>query len=224
MEKQITVLLISLFVFTGCKTSSDLLLFSSNRDGNSNIYLMQSDGTKLEQITDENAEEWGPVWMNENEISFLRQDVDQISIIRHNLQTGQRSKIEHPENCRLDDKNIIYSKTTDHHLYTCKGEIYLVDRKLNSTKNLTSEISGSANYMAWGKHENEITFTSNHEGNNEIYLLDLESKRLQNLTKDDSNENSDSIDLNFSGLLPGFYLVKVEIGGKIGSFKVLKVR
>lgn len=193
MKKQELILLILIVILTGCKTTSDKILFSSNRNGNSDIYIMDSKGRVVEQITDKKSEEWSPVWINENEISYLSQERDQISIFIHNIQTDKRSKIEHPEKCLLDDKNIIYSKFSNKQIYTCKGEIYLFDRETNSTANLTSQISGRANYIAWGENKNEITFTSNHEGNNEIYLLNLESMKLENLTGNDANDERGDI-------------------------------
>lgn len=188
MRKKILGTLILLGTLISCKTASENILFSSSRNGNSDIYMMNSKGDVIKQITKEKTEEWSPVWINENEISYLSQEGEEISILRHNIQTNEKSKIKHPENCILDDKNIIYSQNSNKRIYSCKGEIYLTGGETNSTVNLTAQISGQANYISWGKNANEITFTSNHEGNNEIYLLNLELKKLENLTNNSSND------------------------------------
>ena len=164
-----------------------MILFSSDRKGNSDIYLMDSKGQIIDQITDENSEDWSPVWINENEVSYLSQIGKEIFVYKFNLETREKSQINHPDNCTLDDKNIIYSKFSNRKIYSCNGEIYLIEGE-RSIVNLTSEISGRANYIAWGRNENEISFSSNHEGNNEIYLLNLESKKLENLTINESND------------------------------------
>lgn len=186
-KKNLSIILISLCLL-GCKTTSEKILFSSSRNGNSDIYLMNSKGKVLEQITTKDAEEWSPVWIGEDEISYLSQEGDEISIIRQNLQTGEKSEIDHPDNCLIDDKNILYSRNSTKQIYGCKGEIYLIEKETKASRNLSAEISGNANYFAWGKNENEIIFTSNHEGNNEIYLLDLASGKLENLTNNEAND------------------------------------
>ena len=125
---------------------------------------MDTDGHILKQITDQDSEEWAPVWINDLEVSYLSQVGEKISIIRHNLQSGQKSVIRKPGNCLIDDKNIMYSPSGYQKLYSCKGEIYLIDHVLQTNENITANIEGTANYASWG-NENEVFFTSNHEGN-----------------------------------------------------------
>jgi TolB protein len=38
------------------------IAFSSNRDGNHEIYVMNADGSDQKRLTNNNAEDWGPVW------------------------------------------------------------------------------------------------------------------------------------------------------------------
>ncbi len=46
------------------------IAFTSNRDGNRHIYIMQKDGSKLSQITTGQTQEAFPDWLSENEIVF----------------------------------------------------------------------------------------------------------------------------------------------------------
>ena len=193
MKKQKLATIILMVTLFSCNTTSQNILFSSSRNGNSDIFMMDSDGNIIKQITNEKYDEWSPVWINENEISYLSQQGDQVYILQQNIRTGEKSRIQHPDNCLLDDKNIIYSKSSNKRVYSCQGDIFLIDEEEDSTLNLTSHISGNANYIAWGKNENEITFTSNHEGNNEIYLLNLESIKPQNLTNNSANDERGDI-------------------------------
>ena len=39
------------------------IAFSSNREGNHEIYVMNADGSDQKRLTNNNAEDWGPVWM-----------------------------------------------------------------------------------------------------------------------------------------------------------------
>lgn len=159
---------------------------------------MDSEGNILEQITDDASEEWGPTWLNDNEISYLSQSGNTITIIRYNLLSKEKTIIPHPDNCLIDDKNILYSPAGYQQLYTCKGEIYVVDQILEKTEHVTASISGEANYPSW-INENEILFTSNHEGDNDIYRLNLLTNKLKNLT--DSKSNDERADLSPDGKL-----------------------
>jgi Tol biopolymer transport system component len=154
---------------------------------------MNSKDHSIQQITKGESEEWGPVWMNKHEISYLSQKPDEISIIKYNLKTQVVVKLAHPKECRIDDKNIVYSATLNKQLYTCSGDIYLFDEATSTSSNLTQDLSGTANYVGWVKGKEEITFTSNHEGNNEIYCLNLKTNSLVNITKNGANDERGDI-------------------------------
>ena len=187
MKRHFLIFLLPMLVVCSCKVQSDRVLFSSGRHGNSDIFLMDSEGKILEQITDATSEEWSPVWINDNEISYLSQSGNTITIVRHNIQSKEKTIIPHPDNCLIDDKNMLYSPAGFQQLYSCNGEIYVTDQILEKTENMTANISGFANYPSW-INENEILFTSNHEGSNNIYRLNLLTGILQNLTNSESND------------------------------------
>ncbi len=187
------LLLFLIIYLVGCKPTSDRILFSSNRNGNSDIYLIGKKGAPIKQITSKESEEWSPVWISKNEISYLSQKGENISVLKHNIKTNEVSELKHPENCLLDDKNRVYSLKSDKQLYSCKGEVYLIDNKNKKNENVTEEITGTANYIGWGQSINEITFTSNHEGNNEIYILNIATNRLRNITNNKANDERGDI-------------------------------
>ncbi|MEL6560957.1 MAG: hypothetical protein AAFQ94_22370 [Bacteroidota bacterium] len=159
---------------------------------------MDSEGNILQQITDDVSEEWGPIWINDQEISYLSQSGNSISIIRYNLESKQKAVIPHPDNCLIDDKNILHSPAGFQQMYSCKGEIYVVDQILEKKEQVTAAISGVANYPSW-INENEILFTSNHDGDNDIYRLNLLTDQLDNLTN--SKSNDERADLSPDGKL-----------------------
>ena len=136
-----------------------MVLFSSSRNGNSDIYLMTNQGKNVEQLTFEKTEQWGPVWIDANTISYLSQDNDLIEIIHYNLKSKGKEIIEQPQGCIIDDKNILYSRNSDFQVYLCKGDIILRSRKNNQLKNLTKKLEGTANYPSLIRGKNEICFT-----------------------------------------------------------------
>lgn len=185
----VVLTLLVLFEFT---SPAERILFSSGRDGNSNIYTMDRNGDNVQRITESEYEEWGPVWVSENEVSFLRQKENIINLVLLNLDTGKEQLIEHPSNCLIDDKNIQYSKTDKAQLYTCKGDVFLLKTPNTVPVNLTKEFKGQSLYAEWIDKEH-ILFTNNEEGNNELYQLNINTKESANLSNNLANDERGSI-------------------------------
>ncbi|MEQ9265798.1 MAG: hypothetical protein RLN81_11290 [Balneolaceae bacterium] len=185
----VVLTLLVLFEFT---SPTERILFSSSRDGNSNIYIMDGNGNNIQRITESEFEEWGPVWVSTNEISFLRQKENIINLVLLNLETGKEQLIEHPSNCLIDDKNIQYSKTNKAQLYTCKGNVFLLKAPNTEPFNLTEMFKGQSLYAEWIDEEH-ILFTNNVEGNNELYQLNTETKESVNLSNSPANDERGSV-------------------------------
>ena len=170
------------------------MLYSSSRDGNSNIYLMEG-LYNHKPITTTALEEWSPRWYSNHEITFLRQEGKQITVVLLDLLTNVETKLPHPQNCVIDDKNIVYSPIQKRQLYTCDGNVYVIDSSMTEPLNLTAELDGTANYAEWVT-EDQICFTSNHEGNNEVYLYSIIDDELTNLSQHPANDERGDISPN----------------------------
>lgn len=184
------------FLFTACYANKEQILFSSSRNGDSNIYIMDADGKNQVALTNAKSEEWSPTWIRENEISFLRQEGDSIFRIKLNLQTKEESKINHPTNCILDDKNILYSSSDQTQLYSCKDDIFIFNPSTNELKNITENLNGNAQYPSWSNDGKSILYTSNHLGTNEIFLYEVDSEKVLQLTGSDSNNERGELSPN----------------------------
>ncbi|WP_223033491.1 TolB family protein [Hanstruepera marina] len=194
MRKQYTFLLISISLFISCAKDKGNILFSSNRNGNSDIYIMDFDGKNQMPLTQTAFEEWSPTWINKNEISFLRQNNDSIFRVKLNLKTMKESRLKHPTNCLLDDKNVLYSDGLE--IYTCEGDIFLYRLTTNETLNITHEIGGSANYPSLSNDGKYVIFTSNHLGKNQIFEYEVDSKSIRQLTNSNSNNERGDLSSN----------------------------
>lgn len=212
MVKKITCFLLLVLLLTAFKTNKEQILFSSSRNGNSDIYIMDSDGKNQTALTQNQFEEWGPTWINDNEISFLRQTKDSIFRIKLNLKTGEESKLKHPTNCILDDKNILYSTLTQNELYSCKDNIFIFYPKNNNLKNITENLNGSARYPSWSNDGNSVIFTSNHLATNELFLYNLDTEKILQLT--DSDSNNERGELSPNGKLLAFSSDRFEKGNQ----------
>ena len=147
--------------------------------------MMEMDGGNKKALTQTDFEEWAPTWVNEDEITFLRQKSDSIFRIKLNLKTKKETRIKHPTNCLLDDKNALFFGSLV--VYTCKSNIFLFDTTSNETLNITNTLDGLANYPSWSHDGASIVFTSDHLGNNQIFEYKLSSKDIVQLTTSTSN-------------------------------------
>lgn len=192
MIKQYTFLLFSILLISSCSQKKEHLLFSSSQNGNSDVFIMDADGENKKALTQTDFEEWGPTWINKDEISFLRQTEDSIFRVKLNLKTKKETKLKHPKNCILDDKNVLYSDKLE--LYTCKNDIFIFNSSTNQTINITDNIEGVANYPSWSHDGKSLIFTSNHLGNNQLFEYEIGSKKIIQLT--DTNANNERGELS----------------------------
>ncbi|PTX60886.1 WD40 repeat protein [Kordia periserrulae] len=187
--KNILVIFTFLLVIFSCQTAQkEEFLFSSNRTGNSDIYLMDVATGETTQLTNSANEEWGPTWITKNTISFLRQEKDQITRVELNLDTKKETAIAHPENCVLDDKNMLYAANGTLQLYLCKSDVFLFDTTTKETTNLTESLQGFSNYPSWSFDGRHVIFTNNSSGTNDIYKVNVQTREIKKLTDYSSND------------------------------------
>lgn len=194
--KKSYILLSLVLAAMSCKTDNEPIIFSSGRNGNSDIFMMDINGNNQIPLTQNTTEEWAPTWINENEITFLRQQNDSIVRVKLNLVTKGETKLEHPSNCILDDKNVLYSISNHYQLYACKGDIFIFDTKTNETTNITEKLNGTSLYPCWSNDGKSIIYTSNHLGTNEIFIFEMESQETTQLTDSDSNNERGELSPN----------------------------
>ena len=177
----------TLLTIQSCTQNKETVLFSSSRNGNSDIFLMSSDGSNQTQLTFQETEEWSPTWISNNQISFLRQLGDTIIRVGMNLDTKREFKLEHPTNCILDDKNILYEPQNKLQLFSCQNDLFVYNPSTDTLINLTENLEGTSAYPSWGNDYNSVVFTSNHLGTNQIFRINLLTNDLAQLTDSDSN-------------------------------------
>lgn len=185
------ILLVIFIWFLGCESkpsNDELLAFTSNRNGTSDIYLMQSDGSGQRALVQTEAEEWAPVWINEYEISFLHMSGDTISRKAIDIRSQSVRLQSHPPNCVLDDKNMIYAGEGTKGLYACDGDLFVLEQGVNGALNLTQEMEGASLYPSWNESGDLIIFSNDRNGTNDLYQMDLKTSTVTPLTDSPSND------------------------------------
>jgi len=176
------------FDFTG-----DLIAFVSDRDGQSEIYLIQSDGSELINITTHNSWDSEPAWSPDGtKIAFASDrggsddiyvmNVDGSGVVRL---TTNAAADTHPAWCSGGTK-IAFRSNRDGN-----SEIYIMDPDGSNQTRLTNDPGAdlepvcatgrSADALACTK----IAFFSDRDGDGEVWIMETDGTALMNLTNND---------------------------------------
>ena len=158
------------------------IIFQSDRDGDKEIYIMNSDGSWLKKLTDNNAFDGYPVWsLDGHKIAFEsnRDGAFQIYIMDHdgNNQvrvTGGNYNNRFPS-WSPDGKKIAYQSKRDNGL-----EIYVIDLKKKKEKMLTKAWYRSG-LPDWSPDGNKIAFTANKLLGWGVYVMGKDGTNIKAL-------------------------------------------
>jgi metal-dependent hydrolase (beta-lactamase superfamily II) len=175
------------------ESSKDQIVFYSERDGNSEIYIMNADGSDPRRLTFNQFEDSSPVWSPDgSQIAFLsdRDDPEpgncfpncfyQLYVINpdggneHKLIETDFSTLHpdwHPEGGRLSFDSE----------FNLAGDIYV----LNSDGSSLELLIEDGFWADWSPDGYQLVFASNRDGNVEIYVANADGSNQQRLTENE---------------------------------------
>jgi TolB protein len=164
------------------------IAFTSNRDGNPEIYVMNRDGSGLRRMTNNPAIDVTPTWSpSGNQLAWVSDRTGQPHIYIMNADgTGQRSLIN--EYC---DRPTWSSGQFNEIAYAARtGPGY--DIKLYSFTNgeaikLTDGL-GSNESPAFSPNGRHIAFTSTRSGKSQVFTIDRTGENLRQITREGNNK------------------------------------
>ena len=188
------------------------IAFSSNRDGNTEIYVMAADGTNQRRLTNNPASDHSPLWSFDGKrIAFVSNRDGHVHPIRGwPWPTSEIYVMDadggNPQNLTNDPhhdwspswspdgKHIIFETDRDND----KGhniEIYVMDADGSNPKNLTNNLTEDR-YPAWSPDGERIAFSARREGHvvhnlditYEIYVMEADGGNQQRLTENRHND------------------------------------
>jgi len=135
-------------------TDDLVIAFYSERDGNAEIYLMNADGSTQVRLTDNAADDMTPDWSPDGKSLVFASDRDD----------------PNPVKC----------------FPNCAYEIYIMDvdraeQGLDDQRRLTNS-PASDYHPTWSPDGTQIAFTSERDGNQEIYVMEADGSHPRRLT------------------------------------------
>jgi TolB protein len=166
------------------------ITFTSDRDGNYEIYIMDAEGKSVRRLTDDPGKDLGSKWSPDGEKIAFASDRDgnyEIYIMDANG-THVRRLTTSPD----DDWQPAWSPDGEKIAFTSDRdgdwEIYIMDANGTHVKRLTNTPHYECD-AAWSPDGEKIAFTSDRDGDWEIYIMDADGTHVKRLT---TNTRSDS--------------------------------
>jgi Tol biopolymer transport system component/predicted Ser/Thr protein kinase len=168
-----------------CIARGSRIVFTSNRDGNDEIYSMSPDGTGLKRLTDDSADDSTPSWSPDaGLLAFVTtRHGDREIYSMHADGTAGRRLTQHPESDEHprwspDGTRIAYQSW----LGPEASEIVVRDADGTNPRTLTRGL-GRAGSPTWSPDGRRIAFVANKEGHFELYAVDVDGTGLARLTE-----------------------------------------
>jgi TolB protein len=160
------------------------LAFTSNRDGNSEIYVINRDGSGLRRLTTHPNIDVTPTWSpTGKQIAFTsdRTGSPQIWVMNDDGSEAHKitneSKADRPTWSISPNNEIAYASQTG-----AGYDIRIYDVATSTSRTITDGI-GSNESPAFSPNGRHIAFTSTRAGKAQIFLIDRDGKNLQQITR-----------------------------------------
>ena len=164
------------------------LAFTSNRDHNSEIYVVNRDGTNLRRLTNHPSIDVTPTWSpTGNQIAFTSDRTGSPQIWIMNADGSEPQRITNESNC---DRPTWSPAPFNEIAYASRGgagyDIKIFDFATRASKTITDGV-GSNESPAFSPNGRHLAFTSTRAGKEQIFLIDRDGKNLRQVTRQGMN-------------------------------------
>lgn len=207
------------------------IAFVSTRDGNPEVYIMNSDGSEQTRLTNNLAEDRVPVWSPSGEqIAFIskRDGNDEIYIM--NVDGSSQTRVTHTNandyivssyTWSPDGKKVAFTLDVFTTMAPLGTTIYVINIDGTGLTQLTNA-QGINHSPSWSPDGNLISFVSEDDGNFEIYTMNTDGSNKVCLTNNESSDyapvwSPDSKQIAFTSYQDGageVYIVNVDGSGQ----------
>ena len=164
------------------------LAFTSNRDGNSEIYVVNRDGSGLRRLTNHPMIDVTPTWSpTGNQIAFTSDRTGTPQIWVMNADGSEPHKITNESRCDRPTWSVSPNNEIAYAGQTGAGyDIRVYDFATGTSRTITDGI-GSNESPAFSPNGRHIAFTSTRQGKAQIFVIDRDGKNLRQLTRTGMN-------------------------------------
>ena len=167
------------------------IAFRSSRDGNSEIYVMNADGSGITRLTNRPEPNFNPAWSPDGRRIAFTSDRDgnfEIHVMNADG-SGITQLTNHPERDWLpawspDGRRIAFDSSRDGN-----RDIHVMNADGSGITRLTNRPELDSN-PAWSPDGRRIAFHSSRDGNWEIYVMNADGSGITRLTNHPENDGS----------------------------------
>ncbi|HLO32444.1 MAG TPA: hypothetical protein VK249_25055 [Anaerolineales bacterium] len=168
------------------------IIFTSRRDGNNEIYVMDSNVAQLKRLTDHSSDDFAPAWSPDgSQIAFLSDRENRTGVYSIYLMNPDGSGVKRLTNDKGNDYSPAWSPDGSQIAFRSvqngQSDIYLVKTDGSGMVDLTNSPAEDWS-PAWSPDGSLIAFQSNRDGNWEIYTMKTDGTHPVNLTKDPADD------------------------------------
>ncbi len=206
-------------------TGDGVLAFTSEQDGNMEIYVMNADGSDPQRLTDQPGEDYWPTWSPDGaQIAFASDRDGDFEIYAMNADGTDQRRLTHEAG---NDLEPAWSPAGDRIVFMVhrngKSDIYIMDSDGSGRQPLTD--SAGDNYLPkWSPGGDRIVFVSERDGNPEIYVMNADGSAPRRLTDNPSEDrypswSPDGTQISFYSVregLSGLYVMNTD-GGELSQ-------
>lgn len=166
------------------------IAFSSDRDGNYEIYVMAAEGSTPVRLTSNGAEDFDPEWSPDGtRVAFVSGRDGDYEIYVMNADGGGQTRLT---NSPADELDPAWSPDGNRVAFTSNRdgdeEVYVMNKD-GSGQTKVSKNPADDNFPAWSPDGAKIAFTSDRDGDFEIYVMSTDGGSQMNLSNNAADDS-----------------------------------